>query len=348
MFQPPPFHRSRPGLIAPVRVDPRGVAGPTRAQARGPGWRRSSQGLYVPNWVDHENAEQRIVEAAAVLPSYGGVTGWAMLRWAGGRWFSGRTPADARREVTIGTAGLNVRPQPGIAVCREKLEPADLTELDGLRVTTAVRSLCFEMRYAPSLLAAVVALDMAAYADLVSIEELTAYALAHPAWTGIPRCRDAIARADENAWSPTEVEMRWTWTVEAGFPRPLCNRPVFSRSGRHLGTPDLLDPVAGVVGEYEGSLHLTGRRRARDLDREADFRRVGLEYVTMVAQDRHDRSAFIGRLHGTYDRARYEPKDARRWTVDPPPWWVSTSTVDQRRRLDGVQRDRLLGYRRAG
>ena len=33
--------------------------------------------------VDSDSVEQRIVEAAAVLPSYGGVTGWAALRWAG-------------------------------------------------------------------------------------------------------------------------------------------------------------------------------------------------------------------------------------------------------------------------
>ena len=39
-------------------------------------------------------------------------------------------------------------------------------------------------------------------------------------------------------------------------PRPLCNVPVFDRFGQHIGTPDLLDPVAGVVGEYDGALHL--------------------------------------------------------------------------------------------
>ena len=331
-----------------MRVDPRGRTGPTRGQARGPGWRRTSQGYYVPSWVDGTEVEQRIVEAAAVLPEYGGVTGWAMLRWSGARWFSGLGPAGMSRDVTIATVVHNVRPQSGIAVCREKIEPADLTMVEGLRVTTAVRSLCFEMRYAPSLLAAVTALDMAAYDDLVSIEELTTYALAHPAWTGIPQCRDATPHADENAWSPTEVEMRWLWTMVANHPRPLCNRPVFDVSGRHVGTPDLIDPMAGVVGEYEGALHLTGRRRARDLDREAAFRSLGLEYVTMVARDRRDHGAFVERLRGAYDRARFEPERSRRWTLDPPPWWTPTATVAQRRRLDQVQRDRLLGYRRVG
>ena len=36
-----------------------------------------------------QTVEQRILEAAAVLPEHGDVTGWAGLRWMGGQWFSG-------------------------------------------------------------------------------------------------------------------------------------------------------------------------------------------------------------------------------------------------------------------
>lgn len=345
MFDPGPFHPSRPGLVAPVRVDPRGLDGPTRAQARGPQWRRSSQGLYVPAWVDPHLVDQRIVEAAEVLPRYGGVTGWAALRWLGGRWFSGTTTGGRDRDVTLATGDLHVRAQPGIAICEEKLDLRDLTAVDGLRITTAVRSVCFAMRYAPTLRDAGVALDMAAYSDLVSIDEVTAYALAHPAWTGVPQCREALGHADENSWSPTEVEMRWIWTVDARRPRPLCNRPVFTRSGRHLGTPDLIDPTSGVLGQYDGHLHLAGKQRARDLDRDAGFRAVGLEQVTMVAADRADPGAFIKRLHAAYDQARRRSPDDRLWTTEPPPGWIATDTVAARRSLDDRQRAWLLRYR---
>jgi hypothetical protein len=348
VFQPQDFHPDRPGVVAPVRVDPRGLTGPTRAQARGPDWRRTSQGFYVPSWVDDDSAEQRIVEAAVRLPRYGGVTGWGALRWLGGRWFGGRDPAGGHLAVMLATGGLHVRPQPGIEICEEKLDPVDLTTVDGLRVTRATRAVCFAMRYADSVHDAVTVLDMAAYSDLVSIDELTAYALAHPAWTGIPQCRDAIPYADENAWSPAEVDMRWTWEVEAGRPRPLCNVPVFSRSGRHIATPDLVDPVAGVVGEYDGPLHLVGKQRARDLRREADLRAVGLEYVTMVGPDRRESGPFIFRLHGAYGRARYEPEADRAWTIEPPSWWTPTTTVADRRRLTDSQRRRVLRYRQAG
>jgi hypothetical protein len=348
VFQPQDVHPNRPGIVAPVRVDPRGLCGPTRAQSRGSDWRRSSQGLYVPSWVDRDATEQRIVEAAAVLPRYGGVTGWATLRWWGGRWFESRGPRGGLPAVPLATGGLHIRPQRGVEICEEKLEPRDLVGFDGLRTTTPVRAVCFAMRYAASVREAVVILDMAAYSDLVSIAELAAYALEHPAWTGIPQCRDAIPYADENSWSPTEVDMRWTWAVEAGRPRPLCNRPVFDRRGRHVGTPDLLDPVAGVVGEYAGSLHLVGKRRSRDLQHEEDYRALGLEYVTMVGQDRLDPGPFITRLHGAYRRAARTPQDQRLWTIEPPAGWISTATVEQRRRLEGSLRERLLRYRRVG
>ena len=79
MVELEPFHVRRPRLVRPVRVDPEGLTGPTRGQARGPGWRRTSQGLHVPAGVD-VTPEQRIVEAAAVLRKDEAVAGWAALR----------------------------------------------------------------------------------------------------------------------------------------------------------------------------------------------------------------------------------------------------------------------------
>lgn len=346
VFQPPDLHPNRPGIVAPVRVDARGEAGPTRAQARGDGWRCSSWGFYVPSWTDPDVVEQRIVEASVHLPRYGGVTGWAALRWMGGYWFSGADGRGSALDVTLATGGLHVRDRPGIAICEEKMAPSDLVVVDGLRVTTPVRSVCFAMRYARSVCDAARILDLAAYSDLVSIDELRDYAYDHPAWTGIPQCRDAIPYADENTWSPPEFDMRWTWWVEAGFPRPLCNQPIFDLRGRHVGTPDLVDPVHGVVGQYDGGLHLAGEQRMTDVRQEADYRSVGLEPVTMLAPDLRDPASFVRRLRQAYGRSAAVPASDRAWTLDPPAWWVSTTTVTARRRLDSWQRDRLLRYRR--
>ena len=336
-------------LTWPVPIDPLGHAGPTEGYARGKQWRRTSRGLYVRAEVER-STEQRITEAAAVLPSYGGVTGWAGLRWLGAMWFDGlRQGGREERPVTLAVADRSIRPQAGIATSEERLDPTELMVHQGLVVTTALRSLFFELRYAASDTEAVQAADMTAYADLVSREELLAFLAVNAGWTGMDRSRMAGLDMEENAWSPTEVTMRRVWEHEAGLPRPLCNRPVFDASGHHVGTPDLIDPVAGVVGEYNGALHLEGGQRARDVRREARFRSVGLEPVEMLAGDLVDPFPFMARLREAYARAARIPASDRRWTIELPPWWIPTFTVVQRRALDDDQRRRLLRLRlRAG
>ncbi len=288
--------------------------------------------------------EQRIVEAAAILPHYGGVTGWASLRWAGGVWFDGTTAGgDELRAVTLATGYDDVRNQPGVTISQERLNPRDLRVMDGLAVTSHVRSVCFEMRYASSVRAAVQVLDMAAYSDLVSVDEVATYASRHSGWIGIPQCRKALPLANENSWSPRETWMRLTWVLDAGLPPPLTNRPVFDDQGRHVGTPDLLDLEAGVVGEYDGRLHLQGAQRRRDREREEQFRGLGLEYFTVMAGDSN--GVVVARMLATRDRARFQAADSRPWTIEPPTSWTPTWTVDQRRTLESEQRDRWLATR---
>jgi hypothetical protein len=290
--------------------------------------------------------EQRIVEAAAVLPAYGGVTGWAALRCLGAAWFDGLDHVGSvERPVTLAVACRSIRSQAGIATSQERLAPSELDAHSGLRITTALRSLAFEMRYAVSDTAAVQAAEMAAYADLVSQEELLAFLAVNAGWTGMDRLRVGARDMDENAWSPTEVSMRRLWQHEAALPRPLCNRPVFDLTGRHLGTPDLIDPAAGVIGEYNGSHHLQGDRRALDVRRDARFRAAGLESVEMVARDLSEPWPFLRRLREAYARAWRLPVTARAWTIELPSWWVPTFTVAQRRALDDDQRQRLLRLR---
>jgi hypothetical protein len=141
--------------------------------------------------------------------------------------------------------------------------------------------------------------------------------------------------------------MRFHWELDAGLPRPRCNVPVFGLDGKRLATPDLIDPVAGVVGEYDGAVHLEGAQRSKDLDREHLFRSHGLEYVTMLAGDAPDPTRFIQRLQAAYDRAADIPESRRRWTIEAPEWWRDTTTVAARRALDDYWRGRLLGYRAA-
>lgn len=330
--------------MAPVRVDPRGVDGPTKRQAAGPDWRRTSRGFYVPAHVDRTGL-QRTVEAGVLVPRYSAVTGWAALGWRGGRWFDGTARDGSSRPVDIAAPRHRIRGQDGIHVTEERFRHWDSTVVDGVVVANPQRALCFELRYAWFLRAAVRALDMAAFDDLVSLEESQDYTDRHPSYTGIQQARDADALGDENVWSPREVDMRLCWVLDARLPQPLTNRPVFDLHGRHLGTPDLIDPEAGVAAEYDGRLHLVPAQRGRDVERDARYRGAGLELVIMTAVDLRDTGPFEQRLRAAYAAAAARPASDRHWTTELPSWWVPTFTVADRRALDSAQQARFLRYR---
>jgi hypothetical protein len=337
-------------VVVPRRTDPTGAAGPTRAATRTKQWRCTSHGFYVPADVDGSALDQRIVEAAVVLPrGPSGVTGWAALAWRGGKWFDG-TPwgGGPARPIVLAVGGnRSIRNQPGrFATSEERLAEADVVLVDGLPVTTAVRSVCFEMRYAASDRDAATSLSMACFNDLVSLAELDAYLPSLAGWCGAPRARAGRSLAAENLWSPQEAVMSYLWVLDAGLGPVLGNQPVFDLDGAHIGTPDLLDGQAGVAGDYNGRPHhIADDRRHHDLNREAKFRGAGLEYVTMVAGDHRDPDAFVRRLRQTYDRAGDIPPHRKRWTIEPPSWWRDTTTVAARRALDGYWRERLLRHR---
>ncbi|MCD4526906.1 hypothetical protein [Nocardioides sp. cx-173] len=337
----------RDGLVRPVRRDLRGLTGPTPAQTRGPRWRRTSRGFYVPSHVTDDLPEQRILEASAVAPPGLGVTGWAALRWCGARWFDGTAADGSRRPVTIAVSTHDIRPQPGIAVTGEGAPPRLVTTVDGVCVTRPVWSTSFEMRYAGSERAAVVVLDMAAYADLVSFSEMQDFLGTQSAWTGIPQARAASALAVENSWSPQESWMRLAWQLDAGLPPPLCNVPIFDLHGRHLVTPDLFDPEAGLVGEYDGHLHLEPGQRRRDIRRGERCHEHDLEVVVAVSGDLRPGDSFVSRLLAARRRARRRQPARRTWTLEQPSWWVPTETVAQRRRLTDEERRVWLARRRA-
>ncbi|MEP9382421.1 hypothetical protein [Nocardioides sp. KR10-350] len=350
-FRPPAYSAARPGLVRPIAIDADGKAGPTPRQARGSGWRRTSHGLYVPADIDGDDPAQRVLEAAQLIPAfdapgYGGVTGWAAFAWYGARWFDGFDDRGHRLPVTLAVINHRIRPQPGITVTAERFLPREFSVLDGVPLTDPVTSIGYEVRHSDDLRTAVKWLAMAAYSDLVSIAEMKAYAAGLNGWTGIPQLRKAMSLASENSWSPTEVDAQLIWMLDLGLPSVLCNQPIFDLDGRHIGTPDLLDPTAGLIGEYDGALHFEGKQRRKDLDREADFRRVGLEYVTMVAADRRNPAAFMRRTLDARARAMART-GPRRWTIDPPAWWTPVTTVAQRRALSADQRARLLQGRAA-
>ena len=183
------------------------------------------------------------------------------------------------------------------------------------------------MRIAGSVRAAVVAMDMAAAADLTSIRRLQRYVDRHPGWAGVAVVRRALSLADECSRSPTETRLRLLWTLDAGRPRPQTNRDVFDLDGRLLGIADLIDDEAGVVGEYDGDDHSAARQRSRDADKDTAFRDHGLEVFRVTGFDEHHPDRVVARIHSAYARASASARP-RRWTLVPAPGRPAAPSLD--------------------
>lgn len=313
---------TRPQVVMPVRRDLSGVSGPTRGQARGANWRQVAAGWYVPAETDSYVVEQRILEAGVRLPPGGAVTGWASLRWQGARFFDGLEQGGTTRlpvPMLLGTG--NLRPDPRVVLSKEQLPPAELTVVADLPVSTPDRAVFDELRWDRRLRRAVVAVDMALAAHLTSLASMRRYALSRAAWTGIPFARKVLLYASEDSRSPQETRMRLVWVIDAGLPPPVCNQPVFDRGGRLLGVPDLFEPVAGLVGEYDGADHTVQDRRRSDAAREERFRDHGLEYFELVRGDLASPAVCAARMYSARARARFLPPEQRQWTLAQPDWW---------------------------
>lgn len=190
------------------------------------------------------------------------------------------------------------------------------------------RSLFDAMRGA-DLRDAVVAMDMAAAADLVSVARMRRYLSTRTGARGVRHVAKALAVASEQSRSPNETRMRLVWVLDAGLPAPSVNQPVFDRDGRLLGIVDLLDVHAGLVGEYDGADHRSAARHSSDVDREDALRRVGLEVFRVTGPDLLVPGRVASRMRSARERAAWELPERRRWTTDPPAWWEGPVTLDE-------------------
>jgi hypothetical protein len=275
--------------------------------------------------------EQRVLEASTLLPSGGAVTGWGALRLLRGNFFDGVLPdgVTERPVMLVAGPGQSRRPRVGVAWLQDRVDPSEIWSRHGIPCVCPERALFDEMRTSHHVHAAVVAMDMAAAAELTSIRRMAAYVSLRAGWNGVPLVRSALKLADEQSRSPNETRMRLIWMLDAQLPRPLVNRPVWSLSGDLLGYADLLDQVAGVVGEYDGAEHRAAVRHSKDVAREDAFRRCGLEYFKVTGPDMRNPSLIVDRMLSTRNRATWLPPDQRLWTTEPPGGWEVGPSLDE-------------------
>lgn len=311
----------------PVSVDRSSRA----AQLRGSGLAAVRRGIRVPGGVDLTDADVRIAAVAATLPSHAVLGGWAAGRVhelargvtdpvfdGGRRWEEGAVgPGGVARVVVCADRHSRLVLRDDVRVFRSPARGDARATALGLPVTTPLRTAVDLARLLP-FTSAVVGVDRLLSLGGTTREDLLAVVAAPGRWRGRPAVRRVADACDPSAESPQESVLRLQW-VGAGLPRPLANATVLDTSGRFVARVDLLDPDAGVVGEYDGAYHSSSDRRSKDSARQEGLEGLGLVVVraTTADVDHRGRAAWAARLRAAYSRAARRPSVDRRWVVQP-------------------------------
>jgi hypothetical protein len=333
----------RPRSVADLAAE-----GVTRAMLAGTKWRAVCRGFHVPVVPDENiTPTQRILDRLPLLPRGGAIGGWGAAFVHGVDELDGIDPCSfAQKDILLCLGGALTRAtREGVQYSYERLPAGDVVEVSGIPVTTIVRTGFDGARFAPSLREAVAFIDPLLRATGTSPAQLVTYADGlGPGWKGIGQARCAIGLANPAARNGWESRLRVWWIVEAGWPPPEVNIPVFDLDGRLVGIPDLLDVEAGTVLEFDGELHRRRRRHRKDNVREEDFEDLGLQ---VVRADSLDLLHHEPELHHRVSRARLRGlrRDRRhdRWTLKEPAWFRAESGHSWDVALTDEQKAELFG-----
>ena len=298
------------------------TVGVTAEMARGKAWRRSSRGFFVPAGAPLTTT-QRILDVAPLIPPTGAVAGWAAAYALGVDLLDGRDPftmAALPIAIQLGQ-DLGRANTDRVRFVRERLPDTHRRIRHGLAVTSPLRTMFDSGRWAINLVEAVVVLDQLARATEVDEQELESWCASGARWPHINRLRAALALMDSRSASPWESRLRMFYQLHAKLPRPLVNQPVFDLDGRFLGVPDLFDPEAGLVTEFDGKDHRSRRQHQSDNIREERLEETNLTVCRVDSLDMRQPVPLRERLRSRHAQGLRRSRELDRWTLVEPLWW---------------------------
>lgn len=276
-----------------------------RGELDGPRWRTPFRGVHTPALVEPRSSRQRIYDAAELLVPGAAVGGWAAAHLLGAVSLDG-LGLDGRHEqpvVLLTPTRQHPCPRPGVRVFRSCLGPDDVVDVDGIPVTSPLRT-AFDMARTTTVERGLVAVDALARAMRLDLVTLDHYVRRHPRYRGVPVARAVVELCDPRARSAGESRLRYIWLVEAGLPRPEVNPLVVNAVGAVVATTDLLDTGAGLGGEYDGSTHRELDEHTSDNAREEALEALGLVIVRATSIDvGPKRPGLVRRLQVGHQRA---------------------------------------------
>ena len=244
-------------------------------QLRGPRFQRLFPDVYAP--ADLEPTLKLRSQAAAVLVAGRGVLAGFSAAEVHGASCGDR---DAPAEVLLLRPGGQSYRCGGLRVHRDLVDPSETVVLDGLAVTSVVRTAFDLIRWVPTRTEKVAAVDALAHnCELAPDDVLRLWSRHSGAWGG-RHIRPVLQLADGRAESPMESRVRMALWF-GGLPPPAVQHPV--ATGGRLYLLDLAYPAVRLGVEYDGEDHRTQARARRDLAREAALVAAGWKILRFDA-----------------------------------------------------------------
>jgi len=167
----------------------------------------------------------------------------------------------------------NARRPRGLRTFDMRLRPDEFVVLDGVRITTVVRT-AFDVARRGRLDNAIARLDALGNATGLSADDVLAVADCHRGARGLRQLRTALGLYDPGAASPKETWLRLL-IIRAGYPRPRTQIPVLSPDGRRWYYLDMGWEEIKLAAEYDGEQHRVNPIQfAYDIQRSEDLDEV--------------------------------------------------------------------------
>jgi Protein of unknown function (DUF559) len=252
------------------------ACGVTPSALRGSSWRS----VFRDVWVHIEVPDSREVRLAAVRLV---LAEGAFVCGLTASWIYGADVQDFRGQlVWVGHRnGSRLRNRAGCLTREITVDDSDLCVVDGVTMTTELRTV-FDCSRWLSLVEAVVVADALAHAGVVTAEDLERYAKTHRALRGVRQVDRVVELMEPLSESPMETRVRLL-IVLAGLPQPQAQLIITDRLGRFVARADLGYRERLLIVEYDGAFHWE-QRREDDRRREA-MRSLGWTVLVFSAED---------------------------------------------------------------
>ena len=210
------------------------------------------------------------------------------------------------------SATSGARRTPAQVVHARPLQPADVVEVNGIRVTSVARTVLDLACSLRSDVAAVAAADWALHHGLVSPDAMAEVLTGARRQRGLGRARARLRFADGRAESPGESVLRWH-CADQGLAAPELQVTAWSPAGEFLGRADLGYEECALLVEFDGLVKYNKLLKpgedpssvvVKEKAREDGLREHGCTVLRFVWADFRNPAALAARVQSARERAQ--------------------------------------------